>query len=40
VVTLEKPPELGLTVSRDGHHLLFAQVDHTDSDIMLAENFQ
>jgi Tol biopolymer transport system component len=40
VATLDKPPELGLTVSRDGRHLLFAQIDRTVSDIMVAENFQ
>ena len=40
VLTLDKPPELGLAASRDGRHLLFAQVDRTVSDIMLAENFQ
>ncbi len=40
VATLDKPPELGLTVSRDGHSLLFARIDRTVSDIMLAENFQ
>jgi hypothetical protein len=40
VATLDKPPELGLSVSRDGRHLLYAQIDRTVSDIMLAENFQ
>jgi len=40
VITLDKPPELGLTVTRDGHRLLFTQIDRTISDIMLAENFQ
>jgi hypothetical protein len=40
VFTLDKPPELGLAVSRDGRHLLFAQIDRTVSDIMLAENFK
>jgi Tol biopolymer transport system component len=40
VATLDKPPELGLSVSQDGRHLLFAQIDRTVSDIMLAENFQ
>ena len=40
VATLDKPPELGLSVSPDGHRLLFAQFDRLDSDIMMAENFQ
>ena len=40
VAILDKFPELGLAASRDGHHLLFAQVDRMDSDIMLAENFE
>ena len=39
VATLDKPPELGLSVCPDGHRLLFAQFDRIDSDIMVAENF-
>ena len=40
VAAIDKPPELGLSVSPDGHRLLFAQFDRLDSDIMMAENFQ
>ena len=34
-----KPPDLGLGVSPDGRTLLYSQVDHTGSNIMLIENF-
>ena len=41
--TLEKPlPSAisGLTISPDGHRLLWTQMDHVNSDITLAENFR
>jgi hypothetical protein len=43
VAPLEKPPDCcspNLSVSPDGHAILFAQVDSSVSDIMLAENFR
>jgi Tol biopolymer transport system component/DNA-binding winged helix-turn-helix (wHTH) protein len=43
VVTLNKPlsrSDPGLTISPDGRSLLFSQLDHSGSDIMLVENFR
>jgi Tol biopolymer transport system component/predicted Ser/Thr protein kinase len=40
ILTSEKPLGLGLTVSPDGHWLLYTQVDHGGSDLMLVENFR
>jgi serine/threonine protein kinase len=39
IVKVEKPPDLGLTVSPDGRTLLFAQVDRSGRNLMLVENF-
>jgi len=38
--TLTKRIELGLTVSPDNRHLLFAQVDSVGSDLMSIDNFR
>jgi Tol biopolymer transport system component len=40
LVQLDKPVDLGLTVSPDGRYLLYPQVDYAGSDLMLVENFQ
>jgi Tol biopolymer transport system component/predicted Ser/Thr protein kinase len=40
ILTIEKPEGLGLTVSPDGHWLLYTQVDQGGSDLMLVENFR
>ena len=40
LLTLTKPVDLGLTVSPDGHSLLFAQNDFSGSDLMTVENFK
>jgi Tol biopolymer transport system component/DNA-binding winged helix-turn-helix (wHTH) protein len=40
VASLAKPFSSGLSVSRDGRWLIYAQVDQSGSDIMLMENFR
>ncbi len=43
VTLIEKPinlPSVGLSASRDGKILVWAQIDHMDSDLMLVENFR
>lgn len=40
VVMLDKPADLGLTVSPDGRHLLFTKMDYVGTDLMLVENFR
>ncbi len=40
VVKIEKPVDLGLAVSPDGHSLLFTQLDYAGQDLMLVENFK
>jgi len=40
VLQLDKPPDLGLTLSPDGRFLLFTKVDYSGSDLMLVENFR
>ena len=40
---IAKPPNNGRTtfsVTRDGHWIAWAQLDHQDSDLMLLENFR
>jgi Tol biopolymer transport system component/tRNA A-37 threonylcarbamoyl transferase component Bud32 len=37
LATLERQPAQGLTVSRDGRRILYAQLDHEDSDLMLVD---
>ena len=39
LMTLTKPPRPGLDVSPDGKWLLYSQLDHAGSDLMLVENF-
>ena len=38
IASIEKPPFVGLSVSRDGRFLLYTQVDQEGSDLMLVEN--
>ena len=40
IVPLNKPADLGLAVSPDGHYLLFTQVDYASEDLMLVEHFR
>ncbi len=40
VATLPKPPAGGLSLSPDGRHLLYSQIDQTGADLMLVENFR
>ena len=40
VVTIEGWPDAGVTVSPDGRTLLFSQIDHQSSDLMLASRFR
>jgi Tol biopolymer transport system component len=40
VAAMEKPPCAGFAVSPDGGWLLYAQIDVSNSDIMLVENFR
>lgn len=35
-----QPPSIGLSASRDGKILVWTQIDHMDSDLMLVENFR
>lgn len=37
---MDRPPELGLSISPDGKSLLFAQLDYSGQDLMLVEGFQ
>jgi Tol biopolymer transport system component len=39
IASFEKPPE-SFTISPDGRWMLYAQVDHSNRDIILVENFQ
>jgi len=39
IVKVTKMLDLGLGVSPDGRTLLYSQVDHTGSNLMLVENF-
>ena len=40
VAELEKPLKAGLSMSPDGRYLLYAQIEESDSDLMLVENFR
>ena len=39
VLAIEKPIWYGLSVSPDGKSILYTQIDHANTDIMLVENF-
>jgi Tol biopolymer transport system component len=39
ILTLEKRPTMGISVSPDEHWLLYSQLDQSGSDLMLVENF-
>jgi serine/threonine protein kinase len=40
ILKIDKPVDLGLAISPDGHNLLFTQVDYVGQDLMLVENFK
>jgi Tol biopolymer transport system component len=40
IAAIEKPVDLGLTVSPDGRWILYSQLDQGGSDLMLVENFR
>jgi eukaryotic-like serine/threonine-protein kinase len=40
VLLVEKPADLGLTISPDGQYLLFTTLDYVGTDLMLVENFR
>jgi len=40
LATLEKQPDLGFAVSRDGRHILYAQLDQEGSDLMLVDGYR
>jgi Tol biopolymer transport system component len=39
VLTMDRPPDLGLSVSPDGKSLLYSQLDYSGQDLMLVEGF-
>ena len=40
ILQIDKPVDLGLAVSPDGHNLLFTQIDYVGQDLMLVEDFK
>lgn len=40
VLAIDRPPDLGLSISPDGKSLLFAQLDYSGQDLMLVEGFR
>jgi Tol biopolymer transport system component len=40
IYPIDKTVDLGLTVSPDGHYVLWSQIDHQGSNLMLVENFR
>jgi eukaryotic-like serine/threonine-protein kinase len=40
ILPIDKTIDLGFTVSPDGHYVLWSQIDHRGSNLMLVENFR
>lgn len=40
IAEMSRPLDLGMAISPDGQTLLYSQVDHVGSDLMLVENFR
>lgn len=40
ITIIRKPVNLGLSLSPDGRYILYSQVDHAGSDLVLVDNFQ
>ncbi|HXG72450.1 MAG TPA: hypothetical protein VNJ04_17745 [Gemmatimonadaceae bacterium] len=40
LIRIEKPVDLGLSISPDGRTLLFTQLDYASQDLMLVEKFR
>jgi Tol biopolymer transport system component len=40
VLTLDKPPDLGLSISPDGKSLFYAQLDYSGQDLLVVDGFK